>query len=472
MPPIVACVLCGGSGSRLWPVSRTSFPKPFVQLPGRSSPLIDDTYKRLNDLSPAAVITITAAEYGFLCHESYARTGNTAEHIVIGEPCGRNTAAAIGMAAKTALARFGKNAVLVVLPADHDITDNGAFCHALQSAINAAANGALALLGIKPAHPATGYGYIESGNATDKDGVFTVHRFIEKPDLPTAKQLFERQEISWNAGIFCLTATACLNELQQHASDIAAALPTVGDTGDVFPTHDDYNKIPSISFDYAVVEKTRSAVVVRTGDIGWSDVGSWTAAAQTLPADSDGNRTAGNALLKDCTETFAAADGKRLVVGKGLKNLHIVDTPDALLVCEASASEEVRPLFEELRRECRPEADTPATVRRPWGAYTVLSENTGYKVKRIDVIPGGVLSLQSHKHRSEHWTTVLGVMTIVINDKEFPLAVDQSCYIPVGAKHRMKNDTDQPAAIIEVQCGDYLGENDIVRYEDIYGRIG
>lgn len=488
VPAFVPVVICGGSGSRLWPWSRRGLPKPFVTLPGRGQPLIDDTYARLFGAPlppPDAVITVTAAEYAFLCRERYAAVGGGAPHVVVGEPCGKNTAPAIAVAAEVARRRFGDDALLAVLPADHAIDQAAVYRRVLAAALAAAEGGRIALLGMPPAYAATGFGYVEVGDALGElgDEVFAVARFVEKPDAARAEEFARGGRHLWNGGTFCFGAGVGLAEVGRLAPEVAGGVPAVfaGDAFDVggaefLPAAAAYAEFPNISFDYAVMEKTDKAAVVRAADFAWGDVGSWRAVADAVGADADGNRVVGGggaeggALLQDCRDCFVAAGGGRLVCGLGVSDVFVLDTPDALLVAAAGRTEEVRAVFEKLRG--REEVEAPATVRRPWGSYTVLSEGAGHKVKRIEVAPGGKLSLQSHAHRSEHWTCVCGEMGVVIGEREFVLRADETCYVPLGAKHRMYNATAAEAAVIEVQMGDYLGEDDIVRYEDVYGRVG
>ena len=478
----VAVILCGGCGSRLWPLSRAEYAKPFVQLPGLQVPLLEETYRRLPGGAaqirhpPAAVLTVAAADSIFLCQQAAARQCSQTEQLFIGEPMGRNTAPALVAAASWVRERFGDAMPLIVLPADHLVGNPQAFWDAAAKALAATADG-FALLGIAPDHPATGYGYMECGAALD-NGCFAVKRFVEKPDAATAAQFLSAGNFLWNAGVFCFTPKTLFAEMHLHAPQLLAAAnalqpPTAAEW---YPTAEHYAAFPNISFDYALMEKTKNASVAVAKDAQWSDVGSWAALAEHIPADANGNRidnmqNENSTVVMDSCNCFIAADGGRLVTALGLDNLHIIDTPDALLVANATQSQEVRKLYDTLHNQKRPQATTPTTVYRPWGSYTVLAESANHKVKRIVVNPGGILSLQSHRRRSEHWTTVQGIMSVMIDEREFDMPVDQSCHIPLAAKHRMHNKTDSAAAVIEVQIGDYLGEDDIVRYEDIYGRV-
>lgn len=481
MPAFVPVVICGGSGARLWPHSRQALPKPFAPLPGQPRPLIDDTYARLAGAplpAVAAVVTVAAAAYAPLCRQHYRAGGGAAPHLVVAEPAARNTAPAIAVALEWVRRRFGGDALVAVLPADHAIGDSAAYRASLAAALQVAQQGHLALLGIAPASPATGFGYIECGDALEAEGARAVRRFVEKPDAERAAQFVAAGNFLWNSGMFCFTAAAAQAQLAAHAAPVAEAAAAAfadfagaADDGDDFsPPAAAYEKFPAISFDYAVMEKTADAAVVRAADFAWRDVGSWRAIADSLAADESGNRALGDALLHGCRDCFAAADGGRLVGAVGLSGVYIMDTPDAVLVADAARSEEVRALFETLSAQQRREALHPAAVRCPWGTYRVLAEGAGYKVKRIDVSPRQKLSLQSHRRRAEHWVCVSGQMGVVIEERDFALQVGESCHIPAQAKHRMYNDTDAPAAVVETQTGDYLGEDDIVRYSDIYGR--
>ena len=441
----------------------------------------------MNEL--AAVMTVVSAEHAFLCEQHYAESGPDIPHWIVAEPVPRNTAAAVAVAAAICRRRLGDNAVLLVLPADHLIADASGFWESALRAATSARAGNFSLLGIAPTRPATGYGYIQRGEQS-ADGLFAVRRFVEKPDRPRAESFLKSGDYFWNAGVFCFRAGTLLNALPDIAPDIARPLSQVVDgLSESEPTAESEMKtgtesqtafrfspdrkacesFPNISFDRAVMEKVPNATVADARNIGWSDVGSWRAMGETLPPDSRGNRVCGSALALDSDDCVIVADAPgRLVAAVGAKGLHIIDSPDALLVSPADASERAREVFEKIRGDGF--AETPITVPRPWGSYTVLSEGDGHKVKRIEVSPGAKLSLQSHRRRSEHWTTVVGTMTVTVGDREFAMATNESCFIPQGARHRMANRTGEPAALIEVQVGDYLGEDDIVRYEDDYGR--
>ena len=455
---------------RLWPVSRSGFAKPFVSLPGQSHPLLAQTYARLCDApSLAGVITVSSEKDMFLCREFAAVHAPNVPQLFIGEPHARNTAPAIMSAACWAAKRFGEESVMLALPADHAVKNVSAFWAAVNGAVHASLTGKIALLGITPDYPATGYGYIDAGEE-DENGVRPVRRFVEKPDSQRAQE-FVDSGFLWNAGVFGMQVGELFSQAAKFAPELSViATQTPPAEGDVWlPESEQYKKFPEISFDYALAEKTDKAAVCAVNEAGWSDVGSWRAVADSLSADAEGNYNTADAVLID-SQNCMTVGGHRAIAAVGVSNLYIIDTPDALLVAADDSGEKTREVVARLREQNRSQADTPVTVRRPWGGYTVLSEGEGYKVKRIDVNPGGLLSLQSHRRRDEYWTAVVGEMTVVLDGREFRLPAGESCHIPVGAKHRMGNNTSAPAAIIEVQTGDYLEEDDIVRYEDIYGR--
>ncbi len=521
-PMLVPIVLCGGDGSRLWPLSRALRPKPFLAVPAvrehapeqpagaqpsarqdsavqekhsdpsacsLSSTLLGQTYARLAaaDVELAGVISVGNAEYAFLCGEIFKMCGPQCEHVVLAEPMGRNTAPAVAVAAGFAQARFGPETILLVLPSDHRITGTAAFWKYARQAADAARAGSIVLFGVKPRHPAAGYGYIECGGASaegetaSRRALAPVHRFVEKPDYARAVEYIQRG-FYWNSGMFCFAASTMKRELAEHAADVAARseavvqkikLPAAEPAGLAPPVMLDsgiYAGFPSISLDRAVIEKTRRAMAVIAQDLCWSDVGSWNSFAEPVPADKKGNQVCAEAELLD-TEGCLVIGGQRLVSLVGMRDTCVVDSADALLICAKDSAERTREIFARLREKGHPAAQTPRRVIRPWGSYTVLATGKGWQLKLIEVTAGACLSLQSHRYRSEHWTTVSGVMTVVLGDRSFDMNEDRSCYVPVGVKHRMMNHTSANAAVIELQIGSYLGEDDIVRYEDVYGRV-
>lgn len=472
---VIPVIICGGKGVRLWPLSRHSYPKPFVHLPSQHKPLIQHTYQRLcDDAMPEfeAVITVTANDYVQYCQVAYEKIQLPHRHIIIAEPCSCNTGAAIATAANVIQSQFGKNAVMAVMPADHWMNNPSAFVHALSSAIAAANQNKIVLIGIPPTSANTGYGYIKMGPSI-LSNVHRVDRFIEKPNKAQAEKLLEENETLWNSGIFCMTAETALAEINLHTPEIHTAVKAAllrCDTAVkiIEPEQQQYKKIPSISFDHAVAEKTDKAAVVAGDSIGWSDIGSWQEIFKHASVkDDEGNVAIGDTHLLDCQRNLITSHN-RCVVALGLQDTYIIDTPDALLVSSAQHSDQLKTLLETL--EDRKEVKDPSTVFRPWGSYTVINDSPHYKVKRIDVTPGGILSYQSHQHRSENWTVIEGELVVVLNGEETTLRRGDSIGIPVQAKHRLINKTDTSAAIIEVQIGSYLEEDDIIRYEDSYGR--
>lgn len=467
----VPVVICGGSGARLWPLSRAALPKPFAPLPGRadSRSLLDLTYSRLSALPKAeTTMTVCAAEHAFLCRRAFDAALPKAKQEVIGEPHRRNTAAAIAVATITAMTKFGDDAILLILPADHLIQNTAAFAAATKRAMAAAKSGRIVLFGITPTYPATGYGYIQKGDTLDgDDNVYAVNRFMEKPKAAAAAKMIKSGGFLWNAGMFCFRADALKEEMQKHSPDILQLAMDAAKTLDAGV----YRQFPDTSFDIALMEKTTNAAVAEADKMGWSDLGTWRAIGETLAADDNNNRTSGNVVMRGSKECIVIGGGKRLIAAAGVDNLHIIDGGDALLIAKAESGEEqTRQLFDELQKANHPQATNAAAENRPWGSYEVLLDAEGYKVKRINILPGARLSLQSHKHRSEHWTTTKGTPTVVINGEEFDMPKDHSCRIPQGAKHRIINRTKEEAVIIEVQIGEYLGEDDITRHQDDYGR--
>jgi mannose-1-phosphate guanylyltransferase/mannose-6-phosphate isomerase len=474
--PLIPCIISGGSGSRLWPVSRESAPKPFMRLSDGQS-LLQKTFLRVAGLADISrVLTVTNRDLLFRTLDDYRavnRTGLATDLLL--EPVGRNTAAAIAVAALHVQQHLGDDAQLLVLPADHLISDEAAFAEAVQQARSLAAQGYLVTFGITPEHPETGFGYIEQGAAVGPG--FKVARFVEKPDLATAQQYLDSGNYLWNAGMFCLQAGTVLAELERHAPQVLAAARAALANGSSLESRqgrqcelaqDDFAQAPDISIDYALFEPSDKVAVVPCS-IGWSDIGSWQAMRDLLPRDADGNQIRGQSVLHNVSNCYIDSP-KRLVGAVGVHDLIIVDTPDALLIADAASSQDVKYIAQQLKQSGHDAYRLHRSVNRPWGIYTVLEEDRRFKIKRILVRPQASLSLQMHHHRSEHWIVVSGMALVTNGDREFLLNTNESTYIPAGHSHRLSNPGVIDLVMIEVQSGEYLGEDDIVRFDDIYGR--
>ena len=472
MDKIQAVIMAGGSGSRLWPVSRSMYPKQLLPLVSDRT-MLQETVARLDGLPGLAddCIVVCSEAHRFLVAEQLA--GASPEPRILLEPSGRNTAPAIALAALYALSQSHEPPVLLVLSADHVIRDATAFHAAAGAAREAAVAGALVTFGIVPSSPHTGYGYIEA----DADGAnpVDIRSFVEKPDADTARAYLKGGRHWWNSCMFMFRADRYLEELGEHAPDILAAcraamVEVATDPDFVRPGADEFLGCRADSIDYAVMEKTRRAKVVPL-DAGWSDVGSWEALYELSEGDQDGNVTSGDALLYDSRNSLVSSES-RLVAAVGVDDLVVVETKDAVLVADRKRTQDVKRLVDALNGRDRPETAFHRQVFRPWGSFDSLEHQDGFQVKRLIVNPGAVLSLQLHHHRAEHWVVVRGTARITLNDDEFDLHVNESVHVPVGARHRIANTGAEPVHIIEVQCGDYLGEDDIVRFEDNYGREG
>ena len=463
---IHAVILAGGSGTRLWPLSRRQLPKQFLRIEGERS-LLEATLDRLQPVVDAGnALIVTGAEHAR--GEAYQALHDFQKLL---EPVGRNTAPAIALAAAW-LSRNGEDPVLVVLPADHVIRDLPAFHEALHRAIAAAEDGALVTFGIRPTRPETGYGYIRA--VTDGSTVVPVERFTEKPDQETAEGFLADGNYWWNSGMFVWKASSILAEVERHLPEVHAVLQRIrvewdGSDGDpqvAVEAH--FAAMPSISIDYGVLERSDRVRLVPC-DIGWSDVGSWDAVHDLAVQDERGNALHGNALAIDCENTMLHGD-RRLVAAVGVRDLCVVETADAILIAPRGQTQRVREVVDELSRRNAAECRLHLTVQRPWGSYTVLEESPGYKMKRISVAPGASLSLQRHQHRSEHWIVVSGTATVTRGEDVCTVAPNESTYIPIGVRHRLENRGKIPLQIIEVQVGEYLEEDDIERFEDVYDR--
>lgn len=469
---LIATILCGGAGSRLWPVSRELHPKPFIRLADGQSLLHKAFLRGANLPGIGEVLTVTNRELFFKTVDEF-REVNAAglPTAFILEPFGRGTAAAVATAALHVAAAHGDDALLLILPADHLIADEAAFAQAVARASELAAKGRLVTFGIQPESPETGYGYIEA------DGNDVV-RFVEKPALETAREYVASGRFLWNSGMFLFAAGTVIAEMHAHCPEILDAVRRCIQTsrtakGEGYSQLDldpgTFKLVPDNSIDYALMEKSRRVTVVPCS-IGWSDIGSWSAIGDLTQADGDANRFEGKVVTHDVTGCYIRSDG-RVVGAVGLRDLVVIDTPDALLVASKARAQDVRHIFTQLKAEGHDAHRLHRTVHRPWGTYTVLEEGAGYKIKHIEVKPGASLSLQMHNHRSEHWVVVSGTATVVNGDRQLTVRTNESTYIPAGHRHRLANATQEPLAIIEVQSGAYVGEDDIVRFDDIYGRV-
>lgn len=467
---VTPVILCGGSGTRLWPMSRKSLPKQFLPLVSENSTLLQDTTLRAKAVSGGAEPIVVCNEaHRFLVADQLSAVGVQALQML--EPEGRNTAAAIAAAA---VITEKDDPVLLVLASDHAIDDLAAFGKAVAQAVRLADDGFLVTFGIVPTSPETGFGYIERGEAIDGvDDAFRVSRFVEKPPAEVAEALVRSGKASWNSGMFAFRASVLIEELQRFRPDILAASRAAVETatedlGFVRLGKDAFLRSPSEPIDRAVMEKTQRAAVI-SAKFGWSDVGSWSALWELAERDENGNATRGDVQVRDTKDSLVFSTHK-LVATLGVSNLVIVETSDALLVADRSRSQEVRDVVEGMHGTDRTEHLTHTRVYRPWGYFENLDSGPGYLVKRIMVKPGAALSLQMHYHRAEHWIVVAGTARVTRGAEVKDLEKNQSIYIPLGESHRLENATEEPLHLIEVQSGDRISEEDIVRFEDRYKR--
>lgn len=470
---LIPLILSGGSGTRLWPISRRNLPKQFLTLTG-SETLFQQTIRRAGKLPDAgAPIIVASDDHRFLAAEQLQELKVEGASILL-EPVARNTAPAIAVGALRALER-SPDALILVLPADHLIGDDASFSDAVAKARPLAEQEWLVTFGIRPERPETGFGYIQRGEPIDQQG-FRVSKFVEKPKLDVAEGYVSSGRYDWNSGMFLFRASRYLDELAQHAPAMLEAARAAYERANVdldFVRLDAkaFASSPSDSIDYTVMEKTSRAAVVPVS-CGWSDIGSWDALWMAADKDGNGNHNEGDVIAIDTHGSLIRSHDRHLVATVGLDDVVIVTTPDATLVARRDASQDVKRIVDEIKAAGRTEHDLHRVVRRPWGLYDSLENGDRFQVKRIVVKPGAALSLQMHHHRAEHWIVVKGVAEVTCDDKVFLLAENQSTYLPLGSKHRLRNPGKVPVELIEVQSGSYLGEDDIVRFDDVYGRAG
>jgi mannose-1-phosphate guanylyltransferase / mannose-6-phosphate isomerase len=468
---LIPLILSGGSGTRLWPVSRRNLPKQFLSLSGDGT-LFQQTVARTQQLPGAtAPIVVASEDHRFLAADQLLENRVQGATIVL-EPMPRNTAPAIALGALKAIER-DPDALLLVLPADHLIGDTESFTSAVQQALPAAYEGWLVTFGIRPDRPETGFGYIRRAESIG-EGAFRVAQFVEKPDQATAQGYLDDGGYDWNSGMFLFKAARYLEELGQHAPDMLAAVRSAyatghGDLDFVRVDAEAFAKVPDNSIDYAVMEKTSRAAVIPVS-CAWSDIGSWSALWLSGQHDDQGNQREGDTLAVNTHNSLLRSHDRHMIATVGVDDLIVVSTPDATLVAHRDAAQDVKKIVDQLKASGRTEHSFHRVVHRPWGSYDSLEAGGRFQVKRIVVKPGASLSLQKHHHRAEHWIVVSGTAEVTCDDKVFLMAENQSTYIPLGSVHRLRNPGKVPLELIEVQSGSYLGEDDIVRFDDVYGR--
>jgi mannose-1-phosphate guanylyltransferase / mannose-6-phosphate isomerase len=477
---LIPIILSGGAGSRLWPISRESHPKPFIKLQDGQS-LLQKTYQRASNLANVSgMITVTNKEYYLKSKAEYEKlkTDEAINASFLLEPIARNTAPAIALAALKAAAEYGREAILLVLPADHLIADTAIFSQQCERAYQLALAGNIVTFGIQPTLPETGFGYIQCGMPHPNIAhTYQVASFVEKPSAQLAETYLASKQYLWNSGMFCFRADVILQQLEQHAPDLFYLAKDCWTKTEALQTNaqvveldvHSFQHLKDISIDYAVMEKSEKLMVIAC-NMDWHDIGSWDAYKKLFRADHNGNTILGDAIVIDSKNNLIHSDN-RMVASIGVDDLAIIDTPDALLITRRDRAQDVKQVVQTLKNNAHESYLTHRTVMRPWGSYTVLEEGPGFKIKRIMVRPGASLSLQVHKHRSEHWVVVSGTANVINGETEYRLKTNESTFVPLGTAHRLSNPEITDLIIIEVQTGQYLGEDDIIRLDDTYGRV-
>jgi len=463
-----AVIMAGGKGTRFWPLSRETFPKQFLKLKGERT-LIQDTIGRLEGaVKKQNILVVTTDAQRSIVEWQVREMLGTVNYVV--EPQGKNTAPAIALAAYK-LHKKNKDALLLVLPSDHFIGEPEAFRSAVLAAVPAAEKGNIVTFGIKPSRPETGYGYIKAGRKR-ANGVHAVERFVEKPNLTRARQYLKDGTFYWNSGMFLFRAEVMIDEFKKHMPALHDAFTGIrsklNSKGEEAALHSIYNDLPEESIDYGIMEKS-GRVVMAEARFPWSDIGSWDALADVMESNEDGNITSGNIVELECRDSIFFT-GKRLVAAIGLKDMVVVDTADATLITPKERVQDVKRLVGHLKDEGKEEYLSPSIEERPWGWFAILEQGPSYKIKHIYLKPKGRLSLQMHNHRSEHWIVISGTAKVTRGNEKFFVNQNESTFIPATEKHRLENSGKIPLRIIEIQSGEYLGEDDITRYDDIYGR--